>query len=59
MKTTQKRTFESWIKQVDAEISRRVGLGYLDLPDVDYGGMFEDRVSPKAAAARAIRNAMD
>lgn len=59
MKTQKRRTFESWIKQVDAEISRRVGLGYMDLPDIDYGGMFEDGVSPKTAAGRAIRNAMD
>ncbi len=55
----KKKTFESWMEQVDAEVSQRVGVGYMDLLDMDYGGMFEDGISPKRAAIRAIRNAME
>lgn len=53
------QTFEQWIKQVDDEIKRRVYLGYLDLPDVDYRGLYECGDSPSEAAAFAIQNAIE
>ena len=51
--------FESWMKQVDAIISRRTSLSYLDLPDFCYRDEFESGTSPAAAASAAIRAARD
>ena len=51
-------TFEAWLTAVDCEIASRVmGMTSSDLPDCCYAQWFEDGVSVKSAAARAIRNA--
>lgn len=51
--------YEVWLKQVDQECWRRGGTSVSDLPDVNYREMFENSLSPKSAACRALRNAGD
>jgi len=53
-----RKTFDQWMREVKAEISKS-GLHADDLPDVPYKDWYDDRVSVKSAAKRAIRNAMD
>ena len=50
-----KLTFAEWMKEVDAEVWRKVGLSYEDLPDINYRDLYDDGVSPKTAARKAIR----
>jgi hypothetical protein len=57
--TMPKKTFDQWMKEVDAELVRRCGMGYLDLPDVSYRQWWEDGVSVKGAASRAIKAAKE
>ena len=52
-------TFEAWMRQVDAEVTRRTGLGVDDLPDCCFRDWYEDDMSPSSAAKRAIRNARE
>jgi len=52
-----KKTFETWMKAVDAAVSAEIGLSASDLPDVPYLDWFEDNMSVKAAARKAIKNA--
>lgn len=59
METTKRKTLSQWLAEVNREVERRIGLSYLDLPDIDYAGMFEDGVSAKRAAATAIRGARE
>ena len=52
------KTFEQWMKEVDAILSAKLmGLTSSDLPDCCYAMWHEDGVTPKSAAARAIRYA--
>jgi len=51
------KKFDAWMAEIDAIIGAKFGIGYDDLPDVDYTGMFEDGFTPKRAANAAIRNA--
>lgn len=53
------KTFEQWKKEVDAHIIAKCGLSSDDLPDCCYMQWYEDHVSPKVAASRAIRNARE
>lgn len=53
------RTFEDWMQAVDHAIEARTGFTSADLADVCYMDWFEDDVSPKSAAHRAIRNASE
>ena len=50
-----KQTFEDWLKQVDANLP----CHHDDLPDVCYRDWYDAGVSPKSAAKRAIKNALD
>ena len=51
-------TFEAGMTAVDTEIARRVmGFTSSDLPDCCYADWYEDGVSVKSAAVRAIRSA--
>jgi hypothetical protein len=52
MKTTEK-TFESWL----AEINKYLPCSTADLPDCCYYEWYEDGVTPKVAAKRALKNA--
>jgi hypothetical protein len=54
-----KKSFQSWMQEVDAAVSKKYGLSAYDLPDLDYYSMYEDGLSPKGAAAKAIRSARD
>jgi hypothetical protein len=51
----QKQTFEEWMKQVNSHLP----MSSDDLPDVNYRDWYDDGVSPKSAAARALKYAMD
>lgn len=53
-----RKTFDQWMKEVALAV-RAAGLDVRDLPDCPYHDWYDDRVSPKAAAKRAIKNAMD
>lgn len=57
MKT--KQTLEQWLQAVDAECIKRIGLSYMDLPDICYADLYEEGVSPKNAAGKAIRGAKE
>lgn len=50
-------SFEAWMREVDAAVSRRMGLSVYDLPDVPFRDWYDDGTSPRSAAARAIRAA--
>lgn len=54
---SMKRTFEEWLREVNAFLIVSCGLGYEDLPDVNYAEMYEDGVLPRFAAKRAIKAA--
>ena len=56
--TTMRKTFDQWMKDV-ATALRAEGLDLRDLPDCPYHDWYEDRVSAKSAAKRAIKNAME
>lgn len=51
--------FNFWMRQVDADLYKRVGLESLDLPDVDYYNMFDCGFSPRRAATAAIKYGED
>lgn len=50
-----RKPFEQWLREVNAECIKRVGLSYEDLTDVSYRDMYDDGVSPSRAAQRAIK----
>jgi len=52
-----KRTYEQWLAAVDAECVKRIGLSYMDLPDINYGDLYEEGATPKRAASQAIKRA--
>lgn len=51
----RKPTFEQWMEAVDQHVLNTVGLGYQDLPDCPYRDWYDDGVSAKRAASRAIK----
>jgi len=51
--------FEGWRAQVDAEVSRRIGVGLDDLPDCPTADWFEEGMTVKQAARAAIAAASD
>lgn len=52
-----KKTFEQWLKEVDAALVAKCGLGYNDLPDCPYSDWYENGKTAKSAAAAAYRAA--
>lgn len=48
--------FKAWMKKVDAEIERRVGLTHRDLADQCFRDWFEAGVTPTMAALRTLRD---
>lgn len=50
-------SFEQYMQKVDSILSQKVGLTSSDLPDVCYADWHEEGVTPKSAAARAIKYA--
>lgn len=51
--------FENWMKLVDNYIVQVIGLTSADLPDCCYRDWYDDGVSPKSAAKRAMRSATE
>jgi len=51
----EKISFEKWLEQVDLNLP----CHHDDLPDVCYRDWYDDGVSAKSAAKRALRNAQD
>ncbi len=54
-----KLSFDDWKKSVNNEIVRQMGMEADDLPDYTYRDCYDDGVSPKTAATRAIKNARE
>ena len=54
---TDEAKFQAWMKQVDRIVSERTGLSVHDLEDCCYRDWYDDKVSAKSAASRAIKNA--
>lgn len=52
---TKNLTYEQWISMVDRACFDRAGLSIHDLNDYPLLEWFEDRMSAKSAAAKAIR----
>lgn len=50
--------FEDWMERVDRAVQNRIGLSYLDLPDVAYWDYFEDGMTPTQVAKIVIQEAM-
>ena len=56
--TMSRMNFETWMIAVDTALANLCGgLSSSDLPDCCYADWFEDGMSPKAAAKKAIRRA--
>lgn len=47
-------TFESWMKEVDAEITALCGLGVDDLADYMYRDAYDDGDSPEDVAVMVL-----
>jgi len=52
-----KKTFEQWMAEVNQQIENMYGLSSDDLPDCCYRDWYDDGLSTKSAARRAIKNA--
>jgi hypothetical protein len=48
--------FDAWMRAVDAAVEAKAGCSVHDLADCPFADWYEDRVTPKSAAARAIRS---
>lgn len=54
---SRKKSFQQWMQEVDSFISQGVcGLDSMDLRDQPYDLWYEDGVSSKTAANRAIKD---
>lgn len=54
---SRKKSFQQWMQEVDSFISQMVcGLDSMDLRDQPYDLWYEDGVSSKTAANRAIKD---
>ncbi len=50
-----KKTFEQWLKEVDAALKEKCGMGYNEIADAPYGDWYAQGKAPKAAASAAIK----
>ena len=48
--------FEAWLIVADREVSRKAGVGLLDLPDVALRDWYDDGITPREAAELALEN---
>jgi hypothetical protein len=55
----REQSYEAWKRLVDAEIQRRTGMTADDIDDWRYTRDFDEGVSAKRSAARAIKNAKE
>lgn len=53
----KEKLFYNWLNKVNAVLEKEFGLGIDDLPDCCYSEWYEDGVTVKGAAKRAIKNA--
>ncbi len=51
--------FDTWRASVDYWVVAQTGMYADDLPDCPYRDWYDDGISPKTAAKRAIRNAKE
>jgi hypothetical protein len=51
-----KKTFEQWMKDVDAALIAKIGLTHEDLTDQTWADWYENGKTAKGAANQAIRN---
>jgi hypothetical protein len=51
-----KLSFDEWMKQVDAELTKRIGLVSDDLPDQQYRDWYDAGTDPVLVAKRIIRD---
>jgi len=49
--------FEKWMRDVDLEVQKMIGLSVHDLPDVPFRDWYANRMNAKAAARKAIKMA--
>jgi hypothetical protein len=50
-------TFDQWMDKVDRLVTAALGLSVHDLPDCCYRDWYDEGLTPRQAARRAIRNA--
>ena len=50
-------TFKVWLRHVDRQVSKKCGLGCMDLPDIDYWNLWNDGVEPRDAAFEVLEEA--
>ena len=51
--------FNGWMAKVNALIEARLGMSSSDLPDCCYRDWYDEGVTPKGAASRAIKAAKE
>jgi hypothetical protein len=54
-----KKTYDEWMAEVNRIVGEKVGLSTDDLPDCCYRDWYDNGVSARAAASRAIKNAKE
>ena len=54
-----RKSFSEWLLAVKKLVSARCGLSLEDLPDVPLADWDAEGVSPRSAAARAVRSASE
>jgi len=55
----RKQTFEVWMDAVEKAVQAKTGLSLSDLPDSNYRDWYEDGMTAKGAANKAIRSARE
>lgn len=50
-----KKTFEQWMSEVNKHLIATVGMSSDEIDDANYAAWYDDGVSPKTAAKRAIK----
>jgi len=50
-----KKTFEQWMREVDNEVKKKIGLSVHDLPDCCFADWYSDGKTAKGAASKAIK----
>lgn len=51
-----KKTLEQWMKEIDAEVKKEIGVSVHDLPDCPFSDWHSAGKTAKAAAKKAIKN---
>lgn len=51
----QRISFDLWMKQVDSLLIAQLGMSSMDIADCNYAVWYDDGLSAKNAASRAIK----